>query len=74
MANAAVVLLLLVATFRKRLFWQEATLILLFFVGFFFWLSFENHLSRSCNNNASAARALRVAMKQALPPLWATRS
>src|SRR5208337_5394512 len=38
-ANAVVVLVLLVTTFRKRLFWQEATLILVFFVGFFFCLS-----------------------------------
>ena len=31
---------------QERLFWQEATLALVFFVGFFFWLPFENHLWR----------------------------
>ncbi len=47
MANAAVILLLLVATFRKELFWQQTALALLFFVGFFFWVPFENDLPHS---------------------------
>ncbi|SPF50917.1 DSBA oxidoreductase (modular protein) [Syntrophobacter sp. SbD1] len=47
MANAAIVVLLIAATFRKELFWQEATLALLFFVGFFFWIPFENDLLRA---------------------------
>jgi protein-disulfide isomerase/uncharacterized membrane protein len=47
MANAAVILLLLVATVRKELLWQQTTLALLFFVGFFFWIPFENDLSHS---------------------------
>jgi protein-disulfide isomerase/uncharacterized membrane protein len=45
MANAAVILLLLVVAFRKTLIWQEATLALLFFVGFFFWVPLENGLA-----------------------------
>jgi protein-disulfide isomerase len=53
MANAAVVLALLAASFRKRLFWQEATLALVFFVGFFFWVPFENHLSQSATTSAA---------------------
>ncbi len=52
-ANAAVVLALLAATFRKRLLWQEATLALVFFVGFFFWVPFENHLSLSATTSAA---------------------
>lgn len=52
LANAAVILLLIVATFRKRLFWQEATLALVFFVGFFFWVPFENNLSRHATGGA----------------------
>jgi protein-disulfide isomerase/uncharacterized membrane protein len=54
MANVAVMVLLLVATFRKELFWQQTTLALLFFVGFFFWVPFENDLSHS--EAKSAAR------------------
>src|SRR5208337_642165 len=46
-ANAAVILLLLIATFRKKLFWQETTLALLFFVGFLSWAPFGNGLSHS---------------------------
>lgn len=41
-ANAVAVLLLVAASFRKELFWQQATLALLFFVGAFFWVPFEN--------------------------------
>ncbi len=59
MANAVVVLVLVVTTFRKRLFWQEATLILAFFVGFFFCLSFENHLWRSSATVAAEPGAQR---------------
>ncbi len=59
MANAAVVLVLFVTTFRKRLFWQEATLILVFFVGFFFCLSFENHLWRPSTTIAAEPGAQR---------------
>ena len=55
MANAAVILLLLVATFRKELFWQQTTLALLFFVGSFFWVPFENDLF--LYKTKSAARA-----------------
>ena len=51
-ANAAVILLLLVATFRKELFWQQTSLALLFFVGVFFWVPFENDLSHSAANSA----------------------
>ena len=58
-ANAAVILVLFVTTFRKRLFWQEATLVLVFFVGFFFCLSFENHLWRSSATNAAEPGAQR---------------
>jgi len=58
-ANAVVVLVLLVTTFRKRLFWQEATLILVFFVGFFFCLSFENHLWHSSTTIAAEPGAQR---------------
>ena len=43
-ANAAIIVVLLAVIFRKELFWQEATLALLFFVGFFFWIPFENDL------------------------------
>jgi len=57
LANAAVVLLLLVATFRKRLFWQEATLALVFFVGFFFWVPYENQLSLNVSAGHSKAGA-----------------
>jgi protein-disulfide isomerase/uncharacterized membrane protein len=46
-ANAAVILLLLMATFRKELFWQETTLALIFFVAFFSWVPFGNDLSHS---------------------------
>ena len=56
LANAAVILLLIVATFRKRLFWQEATLALVFFVGFFFWVPFENNLSPSRNGRGAVWR------------------
>jgi len=52
LANAAVIFLLIVATFRKRFFWQEATLALVFFVGFFFWVPFENNLSRHARGGA----------------------
>ena len=58
-ANAVVVLVLFVTTFRKRLFWQEATLILVFFVGFFFCLSFENHLWRPSTTIAAEPGAQR---------------
>ena len=58
-ANAVVVLVLVVTTFRKRLFWQEATLILAFFVGVFFCLSFENHLWRSSATVAAEPGAQR---------------
>lgn len=58
-ANAVVILVLFVTTFRKRLFWQEATLVLVFFVGFFFCLSFENHLWRSSTTNAAEPGAQR---------------
>jgi len=56
-ANAVVVLVLVVTTFRKRLFWQEATLILAFFVRFFFCLSFENHLWHSSTTIAAGPGA-----------------
>jgi protein-disulfide isomerase/uncharacterized membrane protein len=52
MANAAVILLLLMATFRKELFWQETTLALLFFAGLFFWVPFGNDLSHSAPKSA----------------------
>ena len=58
MANAAVILLLLVATFRKELFWQETTLALLFFVGFFFWVPFGNDLSHSAPKSAPRPAAV----------------
>ena len=54
-ANAAVILLLLAAAFRKALFWQQATLVLLFFVGLFFWVPFENGLSLPASAAAPAA-------------------
>ena len=53
MANAAVILLMLMATFRKELFWQETTLALLFFVGFFSWVPFGNDLSHSTPKSAA---------------------
>ncbi|MGC9965153.1 MAG: thioredoxin domain-containing protein [Syntrophobacteraceae bacterium] len=52
LANAAVILLLLVATFRIRLFWQEATLALVFFVGVSFLVPFGNDLSRHATAGA----------------------
>ena len=52
MANVAVILLLLMASFRKELFWQETTLALLFFVGFFSWVLFGNNLSHSAPKSA----------------------
>ena len=52
MANAAVILLLLVATFRKELFWQETTLALLFFAGLLFWVPFGIDLSHSTPKSA----------------------
>lgn len=45
-ANAVVILALLAVTFRKRFFWQEATLVLLFFICFHFWVPYENNLAR----------------------------
>lgn len=45
LTNAAVMLLLIAAAFRKRLFWQEATLALLFFAGSLFLVPSENNLS-----------------------------
>jgi len=52
-ANVAVIAMLLVATFRKELFWQQTTLALLFFVGFFFWVPFENDLSHFVAKSAA---------------------
>ncbi|MDR3570482.1 MAG: thioredoxin domain-containing protein [Syntrophobacteraceae bacterium] len=43
-ANAAVLVVLLAVSFRKELVWQQATLALLFFVGFLFWVPYENNL------------------------------
>ncbi len=58
LANAAVMLLLFAAAFKKRLFWQEATLALLFLVGSLFWIPSENSLSHvvplSTGHGASA--------------------
>ena len=54
-ANAAVILLLLAAAFRKALFWQQATLALLFFVGFFFWVPFENGISHPASETTPGA-------------------
>jgi protein-disulfide isomerase len=45
-ANAVVVFLLIAVAFRKELFWQQATLALLFFVALFFWVPLENGLAR----------------------------
>jgi protein-disulfide isomerase len=55
-ANAAVVLLLLAVALRKELFWQETTLALLFFVGLFVWVPFENGLSLPAGATASSKR------------------
>lgn len=43
-ANAVVLVVLLAVAFRKELLWQQTTLALLFFVGFLFWVPFENKL------------------------------
>jgi protein-disulfide isomerase len=43
-ANAGVMVVLLGFAFRKKLIWQEATLALLFFVVFLFWVPLENNL------------------------------
>ncbi len=56
-ANAVVVLLLLAVALRKELFWQETTLALLFFVGFFVWVPFENGLPRPAGATAASTHA-----------------
>jgi protein-disulfide isomerase len=55
-ANAAVILVLLAASSRKALFWQETTLALVFFVGFFFWVPFENGLSHPASATGTPAQ------------------
>ena len=57
MANAVVIIVLLVATFRKELFWQQTTLAFIFFVGLFFWVPFENDLSHSAAKSAAVPAA-----------------
>jgi len=57
MANAAIIFLLLAVSFRKELFWQAATLALVLFVWFFFWVPFENGLSPSAAKSAAATAA-----------------
>jgi protein-disulfide isomerase len=41
-ANAAIVIALLILSFNKPLFWQEATLLLVFLMIFKTWIPFEN--------------------------------
>jgi protein-disulfide isomerase len=53
MANAAIIVLLLAASFRKEFFWQETTVALVLFVGFFFWVPFENGISLSSAKSAA---------------------
>ncbi|MGC8492153.1 MAG: thioredoxin domain-containing protein, partial [Syntrophobacteraceae bacterium] len=55
-ANAAVVVVLLLAAFRKDLVWQQATLTLLFFVAFLFWVPFENNLPYLASANSAPGR------------------
>jgi protein-disulfide isomerase len=55
--NAVVILLLLAASFRKRLFWQQTALALVFFVGFFFWVPSENDLSRRAGHGHATGGA-----------------
>lgn len=55
-ANAVVILLLLMATFRKELFWQETALALLFFVGFS-WVPLGHDLSHSAPKSAPRTAA-----------------
>jgi protein-disulfide isomerase len=50
-ANAGVMVVLLGFAFRKKLIWQEATLALLFFVAFLFWVPFENNLHFFASSN-----------------------
>jgi protein-disulfide isomerase len=57
-ANAAVVLLLLAASFKMRLFWQETALALAFFVGFFFWVPFENDFTIRLSTGQAAGAVL----------------
>ena len=53
-ANAAVLVVLLAVSFRKELLWQQATLALLFFAGFLFWVPFENNLQFFAPRNGTA--------------------
>ncbi len=57
LANAAIILLLLAAAFRKEIFWPQTTLALVFFVGFFFWVPLENGLSHSATRSAAGRAA-----------------
>ncbi len=54
-ANAGIMVVLLGVAFRKDLFWQQAALALLFFVGFLFWTPYENNLPFFAQANSSVS-------------------
>lgn len=59
-ANAAVVVALLLFSFRKTLFWQAATLLLLFLLISNAWIPFENRIVASASPNTESGVAAKV--------------